>query len=171
MLPFQTNSVGLQDAIQSQDAIGWDNFFEGCLAKDWEQAQDAYYKWYRSRKSARRWTIALIRSYGTWHGICGSTVMASFTLPRPLRYSMAWQRQTTQFDPKGLQQRDHGLFTGPVNGILAASIVYRQRWLQRVQTARAQASRRPAEAYSGERRALRAWPQGGIQGGYGGHEN
>jgi hypothetical protein len=23
MLPIQTNSVGLQDAIQSQDAIGW----------------------------------------------------------------------------------------------------------------------------------------------------
>ena len=28
---------------------------------DWEQAQEAYYKWYRSRKSARRWTTALIQ--------------------------------------------------------------------------------------------------------------
>ena len=35
MLPIQTDSVGLQDtSIQSQDAIGWDNFFEGCIAKD-----------------------------------------------------------------------------------------------------------------------------------------
>jgi hypothetical protein len=50
--PIQTNSVGLQDAIQSQDAIGWDNFFEGCIAKDWEQAQDTNYKWCCSRKSA-----------------------------------------------------------------------------------------------------------------------
>ena len=29
MLPIQTDSVVLQDAIQHQDAIGWDNFFEG----------------------------------------------------------------------------------------------------------------------------------------------
>jgi hypothetical protein len=61
MLPIQTDSVGLQDAIQSQDAIGWDNVFEGYIAKDWEQAQDDYYKWCRSRKSARRRTTALIQ--------------------------------------------------------------------------------------------------------------
>jgi hypothetical protein len=61
MLPIQTDSVVLQDAIQHQDDIGWDNFFEGRIAKDWEQAQEAYYKWCRSRKSARRWTTALIQ--------------------------------------------------------------------------------------------------------------
>jgi hypothetical protein len=33
MLPIQTDSVVLQDAIQHQDAIGWDNFFEGRIAK------------------------------------------------------------------------------------------------------------------------------------------
>jgi hypothetical protein len=33
-------------------------------------------------------------------------------------------RAQFQQHPHGLQQRDHGLFTGPVNGILAASIVY-----------------------------------------------
>jgi hypothetical protein len=80
-------------------------------------------------------------------------------------------RAQFQQGPHGLQQRDHGLFTRPVNGILAASIVYRQRWLQRVQTARARASRHQAETYSSERQALCAWLQGGIQGGNGGHEN
>jgi hypothetical protein len=40
-----------------------------------------------------------------------------------------------------------------------------------VQMARARASRHQAETYSGERQALRAWLQGGIHGGNGGHEN
>jgi hypothetical protein len=30
------------------------NFFEGCIAKDGVQAQDACYKWCRSHKSAQR---------------------------------------------------------------------------------------------------------------------
>ena len=42
MLPIQTDSVALQqDAIQHQDAIGWDTFLEGHIAKDWEQAHDS----------------------------------------------------------------------------------------------------------------------------------
>jgi hypothetical protein len=35
MLPIQTNLVGLQDALQAQDDIGWDTFvqsFEGYIA-------------------------------------------------------------------------------------------------------------------------------------------
>jgi hypothetical protein len=178
LLPIQTNSVGLQDAIQSQDAIGWwDNFFEGCIAKDWEQAQDAYYKWCRSRKSARRWTTALIQklwnvAWDLWehrNGIVHAAENAEI-IHGMAEIDIEICAQFQQ-GPHGLQQRDHGLFTGPVNGILAASIVYRQRWLQKVQTARARASRRQAETYSGERQALLALLQGGIQSGNGGHEN
>jgi hypothetical protein len=144
-----------------------------CIAKDWEQAQDAYYKWCRSRKSARRWTTALSQklwnvAWDLWehrNGIVHAAENAE------ILHGMAETdneiRVQFQQGPHGLQQRDHGLFPGPVNGILAASIVYRQWWLQRVQTARARASRRQAETYSGERQ----WLQGGIQGGNGGHEN
>jgi hypothetical protein len=31
------------------------------LAQDWEHAQTAHYKWCQSRKSGRRWTIAIIQ--------------------------------------------------------------------------------------------------------------
>jgi hypothetical protein len=51
----------LQEALQTQDAIGWDNFFEGCIAHKWEHIQDAHYTWCRSRKSGRQWTTALIQ--------------------------------------------------------------------------------------------------------------
>ena len=145
------DSVMLQHAIQHQDAIGCDNFFEGRIAKDWEQAQDAYYKWCRSRKSARRWSTALIQqlwnvAWDLWeqrNGIIHDAENAEI-LNNMAEIDNEIRAQFQQ-GHDGLQQRDHSLFTGPVNGILTASIVYRQRWLQRVQTARARALRRQDE--------------------------
>jgi hypothetical protein len=145
MLPIQTDSVGLQNAIQHQDAIGWNNFFEGCITKDWEQAQDDYYKWCRSRKSARRWTTTLIQKlwnvpWDLWehrNGIVHAAENAEIL--NGMAEIDNEIRSKFQQGSHGLQQRNHGLFTGPVNGILAASIVFRQGWLQRVQTARARA--------------------------------
>jgi hypothetical protein len=134
-----SNRLGGFAGCHTQDAIGWDNFFEGCIAKDWEQAQAAYYKWCRSRKSARRWTTALIQklwnvAWGLWEHRNGIVYDAeNAEILNGMAAIDNEIRAQFQQGPHGLQQRDHGLFTGPVNGILAASIVYRQRWLQRVQ--------------------------------------
>jgi hypothetical protein len=185
MLPIQANLVGLQDAIHQPiprcHGLGY-NFFEGCIAKDWEQAQDAYYKWcsMAASESAQQLTTALIQKLWNvaWdlrehrNGIVHAAKNAEIL--NGMAETDNEIRAQLQQGPHGLQQRDHGLFTGPVNGIiLEATIVYRQRWLQRVQTAtRAQAStRRQAQTYSSERQALLAWLQGGIQGDNGGHEN
>mgnify|MGYP003519673277 CR=1 FL=1 len=179
MPPIQTNTAGLQDALHAQDAIGWDNFFEGCIAKEWEQVQDAHYKWCRSRKSGRRWTIALIQklwdvAWDLWehrNGIVHAKENAEAlegmaAIDDEIRSQFQWGHY-------GLQQRDHYLVNGSVDGILAASIVYRQRWLQCMDSARARASRRQADTYGGERQVLLAWLHGGNgnQVGNGGNAN
>jgi hypothetical protein len=154
-------------ALAAQDSNGWDNFFEGRLAQDWEQAQTAHYKWCRSRKSGRRWTIAIIQklwdiAWDLWenrndmiyakenaeilHGIMAEVDDA-------IRIKFQW-------GPHGLLQRDHGLFTGSVENILTTSIVYQQRWLQRVETARERATRRQLTTYNAERQAIAAWLHG-----------
>jgi hypothetical protein len=46
-----TYSTSIHAALQIQDAIGWDNFFEGCIAKNWEEIQQSYYTWCRSHKT------------------------------------------------------------------------------------------------------------------------
>jgi hypothetical protein len=63
--------------------------------------------------------------------------------------------------PNGLPPRLHPLFSESVDGILVASITYRQRWLQRVTTARARAVRRQEDHYSTECHAMYAWLFGG----------
>jgi hypothetical protein len=67
-----------------------------------------------------------------------------------------------QWGPHGLLQRDHSLFTGSVENVLTTSIVYRQRWLQCLETARARATRRQITTYHAERQAIAAWLHGGA---------
>lgn len=60
-----------------------------------------------------------------------------------------------------------------MDDILITPIIYQQRWLQRVETARERAAQHHATMFSGERQALHAWLHGsqGIQGGEGGDDH
>jgi hypothetical protein len=154
------------EALHLQDDIGWENFFEGCVAMEWEAIQDEYYSWCKSTKSGRRWTIALIQklwdiAWDLWEhriGIVHDTANAE------LLHNMAEVDNNirTQFTrgPQGLATRDHALFNGYVEDILSSSILYRTKWLERVEKARERAARRHLTTYSQERQALNAWLHG-----------
>ena len=161
--PITETSQGVHAAIDIQNDIGWENFFEGCIAKEWEYTQIVYYEWCRSKKSGRRWTTALIQklwdiAWDLWeyrNGIVHSSENAE------ILHNMAETNGAirTQYlrGPHGLAQHDHSLFRESIEDILSASILYRQKWLKRVETARDRAARRHITTYSQERHALRAW--------------
>jgi hypothetical protein len=44
-IPITEISLTVQAAIDIQNDIGWENFFEGWVAKEWEHTQIAYYEW------------------------------------------------------------------------------------------------------------------------------
>jgi hypothetical protein len=46
--------------LDLQDTIGARQFFEGWVHLEWESLQAQYYKEIKSRRSSKRWTIALI---------------------------------------------------------------------------------------------------------------
>ena len=141
-------------------------FFEGCVAQDWEAIQDAYFRWCHSWKTGHRWTASLIQklwdiSWDLWeHRI---SIVHAWENEATLHNMMAVDHEIrTQFirGPNGLTQRDHHLFEGSLQDILDAPIFYRQRWLHRIEIARDRASQRLITMYSAERQALRAWLQG-----------
>jgi len=47
-------------AGQLQDQIGWGLALEGCIATGWHKEQEEYWKAFKSRRSSRQWTIALL---------------------------------------------------------------------------------------------------------------
>jgi hypothetical protein len=50
----------LINLLQLQETIGAQQFFEGWIHTEWEIMQDRYYQIIDSRRSSKRWTIALI---------------------------------------------------------------------------------------------------------------
>jgi hypothetical protein len=112
-----------------------------------------------------RWTTALIQklwdvAWDLWehrNGIVHAKENAE-TLHNMAAIDEEIRAQHLQ-GPHGLAQRDHYLFNGPVVDILSASIIYHQKWLKRVETARDRAARHQITMYNRERQALRAWLQ------------
>jgi hypothetical protein len=166
LAPFPSLSNDLQQALNVQDDIGWENFFEGCIAQEWEAIQSTHYQWCKSRKSSRRWTVSLIQklwdiSWDLWEHRIG--IVHSKENETTLHNMAFVDREIRQQFVRGssrLHQRDHHLFQGSVHDILDSSILHRRKWLNRVETARARAERRLTRTYSAERQVLRAWLQG-----------
>ena len=61
---------------------------------------------------------------------------------------------------QGLMTKDANLFNTPVDQVLQTSILYRQKWLERIEKARDRAARRNLTTYNQERQTLHAWLHG-----------
>jgi len=79
---LSTNSSNLAVAVDMQTDIGWSLAIERWLTFEWAEQQVAYYRSINSRRSRRRWLIALIRKvwliawdlWEHWNGILHETV-------------------------------------------------------------------------------------------------
>jgi hypothetical protein len=58
--PLPTNFL-LDEAVSSQERLGWQRFFEGWIAVEWSSAQQAYYTLMKSCRTGKRWVISLIK--------------------------------------------------------------------------------------------------------------
>jgi hypothetical protein len=62
----------LTDLAQKQALLGGNHLLEGWLRPDWQRHQQRYFHRIRSKRNGRRWLVAVIGSYGTQHGTCGT---------------------------------------------------------------------------------------------------
>jgi len=132
---------GVQAALEDQDFIGWNNFFEGCIASSWTETQQKYYKWLGCRKSGRRWTVALIKklyeiAWDMWehrnhilHAKENEEVLHNMTLV-DLEITFLWRQGYGN-----LPAREHYLFSGSLEDLLQSSVRNRQTWLATVNSA------------------------------------
>ena len=49
VLPF----LGLSEAVQLQDRVGWQAFLEGLPVRQWAEVQQCYYEWIKSKSPAK----------------------------------------------------------------------------------------------------------------------
>jgi len=155
------NFLGLDGAIDRQETIGWQLFFEGFLAKEWVETQQAYYRWVGSRKTGKRWAVAIVKklwdiAWDLWEHRNGYVHQAAPTNKTSQKLEQA-VRQEFIAGSAWLAVSDQHLFRQTLEQLLASPLPVQQAWVDLVRTARQRASRRSATAYGGERRLLQAW--------------
>ncbi len=162
-LAAEYNFPDFNAAVQSQDALGWQAFFEGCLAVEWEGVQNAYLLWLGSKWTRKRWISALITkvwevAWDMWENRCNilhekdgpNDAVNVATLNAAVAHEFARGREN-------LPRRDRLHFTGTLDSLLVSPIGNRQAWLKNVQAARERFIRRQMGGLQQERAAMALW--------------
>jgi hypothetical protein len=136
------STAELDPLVTQQSLHGWRLFFEGWTDKGWEEAQQLYYSFLCSRRTGRRWVIALIKkmwqiAWDLWehrNGILHEqqnavSANAITELDRKLRISYYNCRSIL------LGGIDRHLFSLSLPQLLQKDVIHRQTWLHQVELA------------------------------------
>ena len=148
---FHCTPLHIRQALVHQDAIGWTNLLEGCIANGWTEAQALYYHTIGSRRSGLWWTVAIITklwdvAWDLWEQRNGflhdrehqETLHNMASIDAEIRFQF---RQGHTHLPRRVRY----LFDGSVEDLLNTSIRNRQQWLACITAARAMANERHAQ--------------------------
>lgn len=137
-----THIPWLQELLSKQNESGWHNFFEGLVVKEWKNAMLQYLARTQSKKSSKRWIIALICklwqvAWDLWEHRNGYLHDSEDNLIS----SQTDNEIQDQFRVgcHELDQQSQVLFARGVDSILQKPLEVRQQWLRRVKTARSRA--------------------------------
>ena len=135
--------IGLQRLANEQDTIGWDNFTEGKISKEFRRIQHEYFVSIDSRKTALHWTAQLISKllllvHTQW--VYRNTIVHKRTKDGLKRKEGAYIRskihQEFALGASQLDKDDCFLMEHTEQDILALSGVNKKTWLRAIATAR-----------------------------------
>jgi hypothetical protein len=128
--------------VQQQSIHGWRLFFEGWTDIGWEETQQLYYSFLCSRRTGRRWVIALIKkmwqiAWDLWEHRNGilheqqNAVSADAILELDRKLSIAYYDYRSIL----LGGIDRHLFSLSLSQLLQKDVIYRKTWLHQVELA------------------------------------
>jgi hypothetical protein len=154
----------LKSVLLDQTLLGWSNFVDGFISTSWQSTQKIYFLRIGSRRSPKRWTIALIRklwevAWDMWEHQNGAL--------HDKEQSIIIQGIHTQIKDKfskgdsALPKEARALFRPGLASILAKPFEVKQQWLARIQLAREKwiAKVSLGASFQSERRGMASWLQ------------
>ena len=158
--------LGLRDAVQNQDKVGWQSFLEGCPVKGWAEVQQRHYEWIKCQRTGERWLASLIQkvwdvAWDLWdhrnnvaHDKDSSVRVKQLLKDIEEQFNLGWSTVT---------QDAKALFRPGKERILAGNQAMQLAWLVRIRTARHLFSERVEEeqlSLRSERRMMLGWLRG-----------
>ena len=142
-------SHGLAKVIEKQNEVGWQSLVEGCPVQGWQDIQQQYFIFIKSRKTGRRWLSSLIRklwqvAWDMWehrNSILHDREVGQAAEERATRIREEFDEGCVLLD-KDAQL----LFRPGLNRILRYREGQQKAWLARIEVARQRALVRQEEA-------------------------
>ena len=149
-LTNQPWSPPVLDLIQDQDTIGWKNFLEGLPSRKWQLLQQRHYNRIGSKRSARRWLIALLKrlnaiAWDQWEHRNG--LLHHKDHPRQVAAIRLLHREIAEewsSGPADLPRSDRSHFRLTFSELFSKPLSYKKSWLLNVHSARQRQARRVA---------------------------
>jgi len=129
-------------SLQAQ--LGWGIALEGCLVKRWREEQDVFWKAIKSRKSSKRWTVALITrlimtAWDMWQHrnkeLHESDLNKQVILENTINSQI---RQAYAIGKKNLPQMAWPLMKRPLQRLLQCPSAYKHQWMATLTAVRLQ---------------------------------
>ena len=139
---FDVHLLGLQKAVEVQDAMGWDAAFEGRWATNWVEIQGRHFKNNQLQRTGLRWLTAVIRkvwliAWALWehrNGVQEEVKNAARSV-----WNKATIRDEYGLGVIGLAGYDTCLFNKLLVDRLKDTLSHQEAWIRRVQAARIRA--------------------------------
>jgi hypothetical protein len=157
----------VKGVLEQQKTLGWRNFFEGFLAREWRAALDAFLLRIGSPKSSKRWLSQLVRkqwliAWDLWEHRNGFLHEKEDNLAS--REVNSKILEEFQIGCRDLDKQSRALFAKGSAEIIAKPLEIRQQWVRRVQAARARVQEEDKRAgYQLERKLMARWVQQSSQ--------
>ncbi len=151
----------LHDAIQSQQRIGWQSFFEGWLVLEWEGIQQAFYNSLHSRCTGKRWVVSIINklwniAWDMWdhrNGIPHETENVESDMEMDALHRQIRVAYSRRYD---VAEKDRYLFRVSLHQLMGKDLVYKRTWLQQALAAIG-LIRKKAHSVAHMRMTMRTW--------------
>jgi hypothetical protein len=163
-------SQSIFDAATEQDNIGWFNFMEGRISRQWGIAQAEHYASRGSQRTANRWTEELIQNlYSVVHKMWKSRndiVHArndkGIKLKEAREIEIAIEREFAQ-GPEGLRPEDRHLLRRGKRKVHRMPACEQRTWLHSMEVARHVASVEESDETTRQRDLMDSWLRPDVQ--------
>ncbi len=134
---ISSNSFMLEEVLEHQSSIGWQRFFEGWTGIGWERAQQAYFTLIKSRRTGKRWVVALIKkmwdiAWDLWEHRNGILYQSSnvATDAELLNIDRSVRNNFTKLQNLLLPAHDKHLLSLALPRLLKKDKVFKEAWLR-----------------------------------------
>jgi len=156
-----TTGEFMTEAAQEQSLLGWGMMLEGVISMKWQETQATHWKVYKSCKSSKRWTIALIKkllqiAWDMWHHRNHALHNSPTNCDQILECATN-QRIRVIYDRGSFPRDAISLLKQTLPELITLPLAYKKQWVETALIAQKWWAKQLAGPYQSEWKYMQTW--------------